>query len=466
MSIVVNILDTLGPLDGRYQRHAKVLTPFFSERALMSYRIRMEAEYLIALSNTPKVDVRKLTTKEKALLQKLHKLSPNDAQVIKDIEVKGYGDIPATNHDVKAVEYYIKLKLDKTSLSDVSEFIHFGLTSEDTNNIAYALMLSDAIEKKILPAVEGVVKNIGKLVKRHKNLPMLARTHGQPASPTTFGKEMKVFQSRIDRYIEQLKKFSILVKLSGATGNYNAHLVAYPNVNWRRFTKDFVKTLNKKRMLTLEVNPVTTQIEPHDTYADLFDIVRKINTILIDFDQDMWGYISDGWIIQKPKTGEVGSSTMPHKVNPIDFENSEGNLGIANALFNHFANKLPISRLQRDLSDSTVERNFGVAFGHSIIGYNSIVKGLEKISVNKEKIMNELDNHPEVVSEAIQTVLRKEGVPMPYEALKKLTRGKAISREDISHFIDELEVDESIKKRLKKITSRNYIGLAVEIANM
>lgn len=465
MSNIINSLDAIGPLDGRYRKTSKDLAAFFSERALCAYRLKMESEYLIQLSENTSIDVRKFTSKEKTLMRKFHALSVGDAQIIKDIEVKGHNDILATNHDVKAVEYYMKMKLEKSSLSDVVEWIHFGLTSEDTNNIAYALMLSDALEKVIVPILDTLRGALTILVDENKNTPMLARTHGQSASPTTFGKEMKVFESRLTRYTNQLKEFRILVKLSGATGNYNAHVVAYPDIDWIQFTKDFVGFLNADRIVLLEVNPVTTQIESHDTYADLFDIVRKINTILIDFNQDMWRYISDGWLSQKPKAGEVGSSTMPHKVNPIDFENSEGNLGIANALFQHFGNKLPISRLQRDLSDSTVERNFGVAFGHSLVGYNSILKGLLKISVNKEKMMDELNNHPEVISEAIQTVLRVEGVKMPYEALKQLTRGKHIKMKDITLFIDKLDVEESVKKRLKKIQPNNYIGLAAEIAN-
>lgn len=457
-------VDALCPLDGRYHKTGERLARYFSERALMSYRVKMEYEYLIALSRLQTVGVRKFTNDEMSVIHKACSLSVDDAQIIKDIEIRGHKNIPATNHDVKAVEYFIKMKLEKTSLSDVVGWIHFGLTSEDTNNIAYALSISDAIENELLPSIEIINSKLKQLIKENKDTPMFARTHGQPASPTTFGKELEVFRSRIQRQIASLKKFKILVKLNGATGNFNAHISAYPKINWRGFSEKFIHSLNNDRVLKLEVNQITTQIEPHDTYAELFDTLRRINTIFIDLDQDMWRYISDGWITQKIKEGEVGSSTMPHKVNPIDFENSEGNLGIANALLNYFSCKLPISRLQRDLSDSTVERNFGVAFGHSIVGYVSISKGLNKISINKERMMHDLDNHPEIISEAIQTILRKEGVAMPYEALKKLTRGKSITMENIATFIDNLEVKEDVKKRLKKITPRNYIGLASVIA--
>jgi len=289
---------------------------------------------------------------------------------------------------------------------------------------------------------------------------MLARTHGQPASPTTFGKEFKVFAARLKRQLDQLSGYEILVKLNGATGNYNAHHVAYPDVDWTAFTGDFVERFNDGRRIRLKPNLVTTQIEPHDTYAELFDNLRRLNTILIDFDQDMWSYIRDGWIKQKPVEGEVGSSTMPHKVNPIDFENSEGNLGMANAIFGYFSTKLPISRLQRDLSDSTVERNFGVALAYSLVGYTSAQKGLSKITVNEEKVIEELENHPEVISEAVQTVLRREGAEMPYERLKKLTRARKITMDDFTVFIDGLDVSDNVKEELRQITPTNYTGIA------
>ena len=303
-----------------------------------------------------------------------------------------------------------------------------------------------------------------KLSNEHAKTPMLARTHGQPASPTTFGKEMRVFEARLARQLEQLKERSILVKFAGATGNYNAHVVTVPDVDWQEFAKKFIEGLNAGYQIKIELNTVTTQIEPHDTYAEFFDNLRRVNTILIGFSQDMWRYISDGWITQKPKAGEIGSSAMPHKVNPIDFENAEGNFGVANSLFEHFSRKLPISRLQRDLSDSTVERTFGTAFAHSLIGYKSLLKGLGKVNVNEKAMLEDLQEHPEVIAEAIQTVLRREGVDVPYEKLKELTRGRQVTLEDFAKFIDGLSVGEKIKKHLKALRPENYLGIAEKIA--
>ncbi len=446
-------IDAISPIDGRYSEKTKELTQFFSEAALMRYRVIVEGEYLIALSLSGKTHVRKFSALEQDKIRSLYDLSSADVLAIKKYEA-------TTNHDVKAVEYFLKDKLGKTSLKDSIEWIHFALTSEDTNNSAYALMLSHGLGKVILPSLEELQKTFDGFAKQYAKLPMLARTHGQSASPTTLGHEFGVFAFRLKRQIGQLKSHSMLVKLSGATGNYNAHMVAYPNVDWKAFTKNFVADLSKREGARLEANFMTTQIESHDTYAELFDIMRRANTILIGFDQDMWRYISDSWLTQKPKAGEVGSSTMPHKINPIDFENSEGNLGIANALFTHFSTKLPISRLQRDLSDSTVERNFGVAFAHSLLAYQSTLKGLSKIAVNETKILEVLDDHPEVIAEAIQTVLRREGVAVPYEKLKELTRGKKVTLADFHTFIDGLSVSAKVKTELKKFTPRNYIGLA------
>jgi adenylosuccinate lyase len=326
------------------------------------------------------------------------------------------------------------------------------------------VMLRGALQSVMLPELEKIISSIHFPVEKHAATPMLARTHGQSASPTTFGKEMLVFQARLTRQIEQLKSRSILVKFAGATGNFNAHVAALPDVDWPIFAQKFITSLNVGYTIALELNPVTTQIEPHDTLAEMFDNLRRINTILIDFSQDMWRYISDGWIIQKVTEGEVGSSAMPHKVNPIDFENSEGNLGVANALFNHFSNKLPISRLQRDLSDSTVERTIGVAFAHTLIGYRSLLKGASKITLNEEAMLEALQNHPEVLAEAIQTILRANGAEMPYEKLKELTRGKQVTLQDLQAFIDALDVSDAIKKRLKELQPENYIGLAAKIA--
>ena len=461
----MNKLEAISLIDGRYRRHTEPLAEIFSEKALSGYRMMVEGEYLIALSEHPQIRVRRFSQDEKDLVRRLADLSIDDAQVVKDIEVNGHGSIKATNHDVKAVEYFMKGRLKGTSLEDSLEWIHFALTSEDVNNMAYGLMLSDGLEKVLLPAARQVYSAIDNLAQQHRGLSILARTHGQSASPTTFGKEFNVFAERIKKQINQLEHSEILVKLNGATGNYNAHVVAYPDVDWMQFTGDFVQRFNDNRRIKLEPNFITTQIEPHDTYAELFDNLRRLNTVLIGFNQDMWRYISDDWVKQKPVDGEVGSSTMPHKVNPIDFENSEGNLGIANALFIHFATKLPISRLQRDLSDSTVERNFGVAFAHSLIGYVSARKGLDKIAVNEQKIIEELERHPEVIGEAIQTVLRREGVNTPYESLRDLTRGRRVTLDDFRIFIDGLMVSGQIKEELRLITPTNYIGIAKVLAD-
>ncbi len=450
----MDALQAISPVDGRYGNKTQPLEKHWSERALFAYRLRAEGEYLIALADSGLARLRKLSAPEKEAVRKLYELSVEDAQIIKDIETKGYKDIPATNHDVKSVEYFMKDRLAGSSLGDVLEWIHFGLTSEDVNNIAYALMLKESAAEDLTPAINEIVKNLNGLAEKHKDLPILARTHGQPASPTTFGKEMKVFVSRLERQLSQLSGLKLQGKLSGATGNWNAHAAAYPQADWRAFSRKFIEGLG------LEPNLTTTQIEPHDSYVEMFDILRRINTILIGLDQDIWRYISDGWLTQKPKEGEVGSSTMPHKVNPIDFENSEGNLGLANALFEFFARKLPVSRLQRDLSDSTVERNFGSAFAYSLIAYNSLLKGLGKISVNESRVREELEKHPEVIAEAIQTILRREGVEMPYEKLKELTRGREVSMEDFAKFIDGLDVKDAVKAELKQITPLNYIGLA------
>jgi adenylosuccinate lyase len=456
-------LTAISSIDGRYHSSTAPLTEYFSEFALIRQRVRVECEYLIALSGTPKLGMRKLSEKEVSTLRKIGRVSMEDAHAVKKIEKE-------TNHDVKAVEYFLKEKIKDTSLEDVSEWIHFALTSEDVNSVAYALCVRDFFEKQFLGGpLWDIERGLTSLTKTYAATPMLARTHGQPASPTTFGKEMKVFLERLHGQVDRLKVGAILVKWGGATGNWNAHVVAAPDIDWLKFARKFIESFNvegegKKHFLRIELNSVTTQIEPHDTYAEFFDSIRRINTILIDLSQDMWRYISDGWITQKPKAGEVGSSTMPHKVNPIDFENAEGNLGVANALFEHFSRKLPASRLQRDLSDSTVERTFGVAFAHSYIAYASLVKGLGKINVNKRVMLEALQQHPEVLAEAIQTALRREGVPVPYEQLKQLTRGKQITLKDLAAFIDSLDIDPKLKKRLKQLRPETYIGLADKIA--
>ncbi len=462
-------LTAVSSVDGRYRDATLPLAAYFSEWALLRNRARVEVEYLIALSKERKLKIKRLTPQDEKALRALAELSIEDARLIKKIEREGYGEIPATNHDVKAIEYFLKVKLAGTELERVSEWIHFALTSEDVNSVAHALSLRDALESVLLPALAENERALQALARLHASTPMLARTHGQSASPTTFGKEMAVFRDRLRMQVDSLKVSHILVKWGGATGNYNAHLAGAPEIDWLTFAERFVRSLNsegkgKKHFVDLALNETTTQIEPHDTYAELFDSMRRINTILIDLSQDMWRYISDGWVVQKAKEGEVGSSTMPHKVNPIDFENAEGNFGVANALLTHFSHKLPISRLQRDLSDSTVERVFGSAFAHTLIAVRSLMRGFGKIQVSASSMREALAEHPEVIAEAIQTALRREGVKVPYEQLKALTRGRRVSLKDFARFIDSLDIDNSIKRRLKKIRPENYIGLAVKIA--
>jgi adenylosuccinate lyase len=445
------------PIDGRYASKTEALSPFFSEAALLKYRTIVEGEFLIYLIKSGAVTARAITEEEIAIVRALYNFKESSVAWIKEREA-------TTNHDVKAVEYFIKDELAKSSLKDLLEWVHFGLTSEDTNNLAYALMLADSLESVMIPEIEKIISELTMLAQTHASVPMLARTHGQSASPTTFGKEMKVFVARLEKRLEGLQNIKIQAKINGATGNYNALLAAYPNTDWISFSEKFIDSFNAKRAQKLEANLFTTQIECHDSYVAIFDTLRRINMIMLDFSQDMWRYISDGYVGQKTKAGEIGSSTMPHKVNPIDFENAEGNFGIANALFTHFAMKLPVSRLQRDLSDSTVERAFGTAFAHTLIAYQSLQKGLSKISVNNERMAEDLAAHPEVLAEAIQTVLRREGVETPYEKLKELTRGKTVTIEDFSKFIDALDVSPELKKELHAFTPENYIGLAETLA--
>jgi len=458
-------LTAISSIDGRYRDSASKLAEYFSEFALIRARVRVECEYLIALSDTKGIGIRKLTEAEKKTVRAVADISEEDARIVKKIEREGFEEIPATNHDVKAVEYFLKKKLAGTSLADVLEWVHFATTSEDTDNIAYALLLRGAILDLLENALDPIRDTLDQYAKTHAGAPMLARTHGQSASPTTFGKEMRVFYARLARQLDELAKRPILVKFAGATGNWSAHSVSVADVDWIGFSEKFVASFNAKDVpIKLELNAFTTQIEPHDTYAEMFDNMKRINVVLTDFSQDMWRYISDGWLGQKAKAGEVGSSTMPHKVNPIDFENAEGNLGVANALFEHFSRKLPISRLQRDLSDSTVKRTFGTAFAHSFIGYKALLRGLSKVSINTEAMKQALEAHPEVIAEAIQTVMRAEGLEVPYETLKKLTRGRQVSLEDFAEFINSLDTSADVKKRLKAIKPENYIGLAKEVA--
>ncbi len=442
-------LTAISPIDGRYRDKVENLANYFSESALIRYRVTVEVEYFISLCELP---LPQLTGFDHALFEPLREIYRNftteDAQKIKDIE-------KITNHDVKAVEYFIKEKFDALNLHDYKEFIHFGLTSQDINNTAIPCSFRDAVHDVYYPLIDSLIAKLEELSDEWKDVAMLAKTHGQPASPTRLGKELKVFVYRLSRQLELLKKVAISGKFGGATGNFNAHHVAYPQFDWAEFGNRFLT-----QKLKIERETYTTQISNYDNFAALFDNLRRINTILIDLDRDFWTYISMTYFKQKIKAGEVGSSAMPHKVNPIDFENSEGNLGIANAVFEHLSNKLPISRLQRDLTDSTVLRNIGVPLAHTIIAILSTLKGLNKLIINKEAIEKDLERNWAVVAEAIQTVLRREGYPNPYETLKALTRTNSkITQESIAEFIDTLEISDTVKARLKEITPSNYTGI-------
>ena len=442
-------LQAISPIDGRYYQKTKALVAFFSEEALIRYRIKVEVEYFIALC---KIDLPQLKSVEDSVFPKLRDLYKNfdlkQAQEIKEIE-------KVTNHDVKAVEYFLKERFDQLGLSDSKEFIHFGLTSQDINNTAVPLSVKDAMEQVFMPALQDLLKKLEELSTEWETIPMLARTHGQPASPTRLGKEFEVFVKRLKEQMQFLEKVPYAAKFGGATGNYNAHKVAYPQTDWKGFGTNFVQDI-----LGLHHSFPTTQIEHYDHLASLFDALKRINTIILDLNKDVWTYVSMDYFKQKIKKGEVGSSAMPHKVNPIDFENSEGNLGIANALFEHLSAKLPVSRLQRDLTDSTVLRTIGVPFGHTLIGFSSTLKGLNKLLLNESKLNEDLENNWAVVAEAIQTILRREAYPNPYEALKGLTRtNKRIDKNSISDFINGLEVSDEIKQELKQITPQNYTGI-------
>ncbi|NVJ88851.1 MAG: adenylosuccinate lyase [Flavobacteriaceae bacterium] len=442
-------LNAISPIDGRYRNKISELGNYFSEEALIKYRVRVEIEYFIALCEIPLPQLADFNQGLFSVLQKIYEdFSTADAQKIKEIE-------SVTNHDVKAVEYFIKEKFDALGLQQYKEFIHFGLTSQDINNTAIPLSIKEALGDVYVPNYIKVLEKLQELVIEWKDVSMLARTHGQPASPTRLGKEVDVFVARLNEQFNLLKDIPNASKFGGATGNYNAHKVAYPNIDWKSFGTNFVQ--NK---LGLQHSFPTTQIEHYDHMAALFDCLKRINTIIIDLDRDFWTYVSMDYFKQKIKKGEVGSSAMPHKVNPIDFENSEGNLGIANAVFEHLSSKLPISRLQRDLTDSTVLRNVGVPFGHTIIGFTSTLKGLNKLLLNQSKFDADLENNWAVVAEAIQTILRREAYPNPYEALKGLTRtNEKINRNSIANFIDTLDVSEEIKFELKAITPANYTGI-------
>ena len=447
-------LTAISPIDGRYGAKTDTLRPIFSEYGLIRHRVIVEIRWLQALAAHEGItEVPALGGHaERVLNDIIEKFSEQDAQRVKNIE-------STTNHDVKAVEYFLKEKIaGNTELEAISEFIHFACTSEDINNLAYALMLREARNQSLLTLMDDVINALGELARRYADEPMLSRTHGQTATPTTVGKEMSNVAARLHRQREQYAAIPMLGKINGAVGNYNAHRVAYPDIDWPVFSKQFISELG------LEFNPFTTQIEPHDYMAEQFDTLARFNTVLIDFCRDAWGYISLGYFKQKTIAGEVGSSTMPHKVNPIDFENAEGNLGIANALFAHFAAKLPVSRWQRDLSDSTVLRNLGVAIGHSVIAYESCLKGISKLELNKLRTAQDLDNSWEVLAEALQTVMRRYGIEKPYEKLKDLTRDKEVNQQTLQEFIRTLDLPETVRQELARLTPSTYTGNAAEQA--
>ncbi|WP_423807672.1 adenylosuccinate lyase [Photobacterium damselae] len=451
----LSALTAVSPVDGRYGSKTSVLRSIFSEFGLLKYRTIVEIRWLQKLAATDAiVEVPAFSAEANAYLDLIAaEFSEEDALRIKEIE-------RTTNHDVKAVEYFLKEKVAQVpELRAVNEFIHFACTSEDINNLSHALMLTEAREKVMLPEVRNVIDAIKDLANQFRHVPMLTRTHGQPASPSTMGKEMANVAYRMERQFKQIANVEILGKINGAIGNYNAHLSAYPEIDWHQYSEEFVTSLG------VTWNPYTTQIEPHDYIAELFDAFARFNTILLDFDRDVWGYIALGHFKQKTVAGEIGSSTMPHKVNPIDFENSEGNLGLANAIFAHLAQKLPVSRWQRDLTDSTVLRNLGVGCGYAIIAYTSTLKGISKLEVNQAALEAELDRNWEVLAEPIQTVMRRYGIEKPYEKLKELTRGKRVDSEGMRTFIDGLELPEEEKVRLKAMTPATYIGAAVELTD-
>ena len=450
-SSVADQLNAISPLDGRYSSSVKDLAAYFSESALMRYRVTVEVEYLIALGNEKGIkELQSFTKGEQTKLRNIYRnFSASAAQKIKEIE-------STTNHDVKAVEYFLQSKLKKA----LYPWIHFALTSEDVNNLAYSLMWRDGSKHAYLPTIQNVNRKLKNLARRYKNSSMLALTHGQPATPTTFGKELAVFCHRLDQQIDQIKTHKLRGKFGGATGTWSAHKVAYPKVNWIRFASRFITSLG------LEPNLLTTQIEPHDSLAESYHQIVRVNSICTDLCRDMWSYISRGVLGQKKVAGEIGSSTMPHKINPIQFENAEGNLGVANSLLNHLAAELPISRMQRDLTDSTTMRNQGVALGHSTLALQNILNGLGRISVNRSQLSAELNQHWEVLAEAIQTILRKAGKQDAYEEMKRLTQGQQVDADSIKQFVSQLTIDENDKQTLLKLTPADYTGLAPKLVEM
>jgi adenylosuccinate lyase len=455
MTMLLSQLSAISPIDGRYAKKTEVLRPIFSEYGLIYYRVQVEVRWLQTLARHAGIpEVADFSDAATALLESIiNDFSEQDAQRIKDIE-------KTTNHDVKAVEYFLKEKItDSAELSRISEFFHFACTSEDINNLSHALMLKAGRDTILIPTLNQLIDTLSELAKQNASVSMMSRTHGQPASPTTLGKEIANVVYRLQRQLTQINNVPMLGKINGAVGNYNAHLSAYPDIDWPKLAQTFVESLG------LDWNPYTTQIEPHDYIAELFDSMARCNTILIDFSRDIWSYISIGYFKQRTIAGEVGSSTMPHKVNPIDFENAEGNLGIANAILNHLGQKLPISRWQRDLTDSTVLRNLGTGFGHVIIALDSLQRGLSKLEVNHAVIGDDLNRNWEVLAEPIQTVMRRYGIEQPYEKLKELTRGQRISAEIIQEFVSKLDLPDHAKQQLIDMTPASYIGNAVKQAS-
>lgn len=448
-------MHTINPLDGRYYNQTKSLRRFFSEASFLTYLFFVEVEYFIALSEQKEItELPELSKTQKNNFRSLYKnFTIEDIKKIKETE-------KITKHDLKAIEYFFKEKLNKTELKNYLEFIHFGLTSDDTKNIAYGLMIKNGLNKVILPILDNLQDNLKNKSDKYLSFPLLALTHGQPATPTTVGKEFFIFYKRLEKQINSLKQIKIIGKLNGATGNYSAHHIAYPKIDWPKFSYNFIKKIG------LEPNLHTTQVESHDNLAEIFDNIARINNILKNLSQDMWLYISRGIFIQKISEGQIGSSTMPHKINPIDFENAEGNFGLANSLLHFMSDKLPISRLQRDLSDSAVMRNIGVAFGYSLVAYNSLLSGLNKIELDKKKTKLELNEHPEVLAEAIQTILRKHSISEAYEKLKSLSQGKSPTLDDFKNFIKDLKIPENDKKKLLELKPEKYTGLANKIVEL
>ncbi len=454
MTMPLTALNALSPLDGRYASKTDALRPILSEAGFMHHRVKVEIAWLIALSEAGFTEIQTFSASARQLLEKLASdFTEADAQRIKEIEA-------VTNHDVKAVEYWLKEKVqDVPELVAASEFIHFACTSEDINNTSHGMMLKAARDSVLLPQLSTLIQKLTELAHEHADIAMMSRTHGQPASPTTLGKEIANVVARLSKAKEKISQVQILGKMNGAVGNYNAHLSAYPAFDWPAFSRRVIE-----EKLGLVFNPYTIQIEPHDYMAELFDAIARTNTILLDLNRDIWGYISLGYFKQRTKAGEIGSSTMPHKVNPIDFENSEGNLGMANAVLKHMAEKLPISRWQRDLTDSTVLRNIGVGLGYTVLAYDSCLRGLNKLEVNPARLAEDLDHSWEVLAEPVQTVMRRYGIENPYEKLKELTRGKGISREALQAFIQSLEIPDAEKNRLMQMTPANYVGIAEQLA--